>query len=135
MIDRPTLLVAALVLDNTECILLTRHAPYRKWHLPDGDVRFGESLTDALVRSFEEDFGITPLLLDTNPWYVNETIREGRVHYVTHYLRAIVQKATPLKPREGLETMRLDLLAGYSVGGLLPATVDAIDVASWQNLL
>ena len=136
MEKHPVLLVAALVLDDTNRILLTRHAPYHKWHLPDGDVRFGETLLDALARSFHEDFSVTPLFFDAEPWNVDETIHVRRgVHYVTQYFRAVVQKATPLRPREGLEVQWLDLSKGYSISGLLSSTVKTIDAASWKGLL
>ena len=136
MEKHPVLLVAALVLDDADCILLTRHAPYHKWHLPDGEVRFGERLLDALARSFQEDFAVMPLFLDAKPWDVHETLHAQRgVHYVTQYFRVVVQKATLLRPREGLEMRWLDLQRGYSVSGLLQSTVKAIDEASWKGLL
>ena len=72
--QRPQLLVAAHVTDARGRILLARHATHWLWHLPDGGVRFGETMHDALFRSFHEDFGQRLTVLSPAPWLLTETI-------------------------------------------------------------
>ena len=87
----PKLLVSALVTRSDGTVLLTSHAPYWKWHLPDGDVRFGEKLSEALRRSFNQDFGMTVRLPDEHPRFVTETVNKvRRLHAVVHHFRAEV---------------------------------------------
>lgn len=85
----PILLVAAVVFDREGLVLLTRHAPYWKWHFPDGEVRFGEKIDEALRRSFSDDVGLQLRLRDRSPWLVTETVNAAKgLHYVTCHFRA-----------------------------------------------
>ncbi len=133
--NRPTLLVAALIVDDNGRVLLSRHAPYYKWHLPDGEVQYGETLRVALARALGEDFHHAPRVIDDEPWFVAETIRPGGVHYVTHHFRAVIPITKQVHARADLETMFLDLVQGFSTHDVLSSTVAALDAASWRGLL
>src|SRR5688572_27711056 len=76
--NRPDVLVSAFITGPDGRVLLTRHAPYFKWHLPDGDVVRGERLADALVRAVRHDLGIE-VVPDTAPFLVTETITKAGV--------------------------------------------------------
>ncbi len=87
--DVPKLLVAAVIGNAERLVLLTRHGPYWKWHLPDGEVHFGEKWEEALQRSFFHDFRRKLSLRDASPWLVTETVSAAkRLHLVTHHFRA-----------------------------------------------
>jgi len=79
---RPTIAVAAIVLDDNERVLLIRRATAPnagKWSIPGGKLKYGETLHEACTREVREETGIaiTPgTLVD-----VVEHISEG-FHYV-----------------------------------------------------
>jgi ADP-ribose pyrophosphatase YjhB (NUDIX family) len=108
--DVPVLLVSALVMRSDGMVLLTAHAPYWKWHLPDGQVRFGEKLAEALQRSFLDDFGMTLRPSQENPWLVTETVNAyRRLHVVTHHFRAeIVGDIGSIVGTDGLRILWFD---------------------------
>ncbi len=59
-----------------------------KWHLPDGEVRRGERIADAVRRSVRDDLGIE-VAPDPAPFLVTETIApSGAPHYVTLHVAA-----------------------------------------------
>ncbi len=105
--DTPRLLVSALVTNSDGAALLTRHSPHWKWHLPDGDVRFGEKLSDAMRRSFRDDFGLSLHLIGMRPWLVTETVNQSRrLHVVAHHFRAeVVGGADGIVGRDDLRIM------------------------------
>lgn len=101
MADTISLLVSAVVTDGQGRILLTAHEPSWKMHLPDGSPRFGESLRQALTRSFNEDLGV-PLIPGDLPVRITETIARGGVsHYVILHYRCALGPA-PMAPKAGL---------------------------------
>lgn len=126
----PRLLVSALVTDESGRVLLTRHAPYYKWHLPDGEVRLGEKMADALVRSFREDFQVRLRVVDSRPWFVSETINEKTsLHIVTHHFHAAIVgewKAMPRNKDLQFFWTRTDLLSVPSAH-TLASTLEALD--------
>jgi ADP-ribose pyrophosphatase YjhB (NUDIX family) len=86
--DQIILLVSALIADAHGRVLLTAHAPTYKLHLPDGDVRFGETLRDALVRSVREDLAVV-IVPDARPFLVTESFGiGGGKHFLTFHFRA-----------------------------------------------
>lgn len=85
----PRILVSACIADAAGRVLMTRHAPSMKWHLPDGEIRRGERIADAVRRSVREDLGlgVDP---DDAPFLVTETIApSGAPHYVTLHVAAL----------------------------------------------
>lgn len=84
----PRILVSACIVDAYGRVLVTRHAPSMKWHLPDGDLRRGERIADAVRRSVKEDLGID-VVPDPPPFLVTEAIApSGAPHYVTLHVAA-----------------------------------------------
>lgn len=90
----PRILVSACIADAAGRALMTRHAPSMKWHLPDGDVRRGERVADAVRRSVREDLGVD-VVPDGAPFLVTETIAaSGAPHYVTLHVAATASTAS-----------------------------------------
>jgi ADP-ribose pyrophosphatase YjhB (NUDIX family) len=59
-VTRPrTLGARALVLDPDDRVLLVRHVGGRRWGLPGGGVKKGESFSDALARELIEELAVT----------------------------------------------------------------------------
>src|SRR5262245_19033478 len=90
MSEKVTVLAAALVQEG-ESIFLSRHGAQGKWHLPDVEVRFGETVAEALDRGFREDFGIG-LDVDGKVIATAQVVdAEKGTHYVILCCRATLQ--------------------------------------------
>lgn len=99
--DNITLLVSALISDRSGRVLLTGHAPTWKLHLPDGDVRFGETLRAALIRSVREDLAVD-IVPEARPFHISETFgKDGTKHFLTFHFRASLDEAAVPKARPG----------------------------------
>ncbi|HTK05413.1 MAG TPA: NUDIX domain-containing protein [Candidatus Eisenbacteria bacterium] len=85
--NRPDVLVSAFIMETGGRVLLSRHAPYWKWHLPDGDVVRGERLHDALTRAVRHDLGIE-VVTEALPFLVTETITKSGAHYIVAHFTA-----------------------------------------------
>ncbi|STY30004.1 MutT/nudix family protein [Legionella wadsworthii] len=55
-----TLGARALILNESNQILLVKHTYQPHWHLPGGGVKKGESAQEALIRELKEEVGIIP---------------------------------------------------------------------------
>ena len=114
----PILLAAAVIIKDGR-VLITRRDPAPYWHLPDGDIRYGEDSLDCLRRSIGADLGLGDrdvVLEQIQPIYVSETIRRGNDrHYVTLHYRAAIVDPSRVRPRTGLV---IDRLPPSSVLGL-----------------
>ena len=115
--NRPDVLASAFITEPGGRVLLTRHAPYWKWHLPDGDVGRGERLTDALLRAVRHDLGIE-VVPEALPFLVTETITKSGAHYVAvHFAASPADAAAALALAPGIDAryfLETDLL-GESV--------------------
>jgi ADP-ribose pyrophosphatase YjhB (NUDIX family) len=101
----PRILVSACVSDCLGRVLVTRHPPSMRWHLPDGDLRRGETIADAVRRSVKEDLGIA-VWPEPEPFLVTETIAQyGAPHYVTLHVfaRVSVEACARIVPAAGIE--------------------------------
>ena len=61
--------VGAMVFNQEGDVFLARRGPQASneqgtWEFPGGKVSFGETLADAIVREFEEEYGMTIELID-----------------------------------------------------------------------
>lgn len=105
--ERPIVLVSALITDNMNRALVTKHGTGR-WHLPDGDVRHLESSRDALFRSVLEDLGVK-INIDGRPFYMNETLNHERgSHMITLFYRASIMPNQTFLLRTGFRMSYID---------------------------
>lgn len=123
-------LVAALIQDTMR-VLLTKHGPSGKWHLPDTDVRFGETLAQAIERGFREDFGTGLTVLDSKPFGVAQVIDSAiGTHYVIHGLTALPD-SWPTERTEGSLLVRTESVEIISAmrGEVLHSSIALIEQA------
>jgi ADP-ribose pyrophosphatase YjhB (NUDIX family) len=98
-----TLGVRAMVLDQSEQILLVRHSYVKGWHMPGGGVEVGETLEKALAKELLEEANVkitgeTHLL----GFYLNSKAAL-RDHVAVYLVRDFEQIAPKLPDREILE--------------------------------
>ena len=85
-------------------------------HFPDGEVRFGETLTEALRRSLQEDLGVTQIKIEEKGYacfpieYIqlvclpDENYDPAREkHILTLHFHVSLPDGAPLAPRPGIE--------------------------------
>lgn len=121
--------VGAVVFDGRGHVLLIQRGKppgAGTWSLPGGKVRFGESLSDAVIREVREETS-----LDVHPERLVDVVeirREG-FHYVVHdYLCTV--RGDPLRAQAcddaaALSWVSLDHLAQYEVTGAVERIVRA----------
>ncbi len=85
--DRPQLAVGAIIFKDDKVLLVLRgkSPAFKKWSIPGGSVRLGETLQAAAEREIKEETGLT--IQARQPVYTFDVIERdanGRVRY--HYV-------------------------------------------------
>ncbi len=104
--QRPRLFVAALIAKPDPLrILLTRHQGSRRWHFPDGEMRFGETIAETVRRSLDEDLRVIPAEIINEHYCIPiETINLAKkTHIVTLHFGVRLSIGLQIKPRKGIE--------------------------------
>jgi 8-oxo-dGTP diphosphatase len=113
--------VVAVILDDTERVLLTRRSipPFKNlWVMPGGKIELGESILDALRREVREEVGIEVEVDDLIDVFEHVTPGEENYHFVIiYYLCRPLSCNINHNPQEVAETVwaRQADLGGYKL--------------------
>jgi ADP-ribose pyrophosphatase YjhB (NUDIX family) len=123
-VARPrTLGARALVLDQHDKIVLVRHVGGRRWALPGGGVRKGESFAEALARELREELDLGAFAIE-RVLGAYHSPREGKDdHVVVFVVRAEAGAAAAVRAADTLEIAAAEWFALDRLPeGLSPAT-------------
>ena len=102
--ERIQLLAAALIVDDQGRVLLTRHAPHWKWHLPDGDSQFGLTLSASLRKALHGDLDVDIRIQTHQPAVIAEVLNpSANRHFVILCYPAVITSGTPTERPGTLE--------------------------------
>ena len=84
--DRPYLAVRALISNESGDVLILKRAGTKhgngKWCLPGGNVEYGQTITDAVVREIKQETSLTCKEIDFLFYLENLPSEESELHYI-----------------------------------------------------